>query len=169
MALNSAWLLVGLVGVILAGCAGGLKAGAPDSPTGGIAIEIFRTDERSSHALYVVDPDGTISFGGGFDAQQERTTWSAPMTAEQIVSLQAILSEQLWQQAPVRSEEASDPGSVECRILFAAPAISWRATVPADNPRVSPVVEFLRELSLARHEEVLRSLPQANQPQSGGE
>ena len=64
----------GVLALSLASCGGGLKAGAPTSPTGGIAIEVLRSDGRSSHALYRVDPDGTLSFGGGFDATTEYVT-----------------------------------------------------------------------------------------------
>jgi len=162
---------------LLGGCAGGLKAGDAQSPTGGVAIEVLVTDERSSHALYRVDSDGMISFGGGFDALQDRTTWAAAMTPEQIDTLQALLEEHEWFEGPPLGSDSpgldaeGDRQAAEPvhKIRFDSLAGGWRATIHGRASHLDPIVEFLREIAQARHDELLNSFPQPNQPESGDE
>lgn len=151
----------------LACCGNRLKAGDPETPMGGVALEILRTDGRSSHALYSVESNGTLSFGGGFDALRDRITWTAAMTTEQIAGLRALLEEHSWfERAPMG---AGGDNEVIHEITFASPRASWRARVRGGGPRLDPILEFLREASLSRHDDLLDSLPQPNSPPDSGQ
>lgn len=151
----------------LACCGNRLKAGDPDTPMGGVALEILRTDGRSSHALYRVESDGTLSFGGGFDALRDRTTWTAAMTTEQIAALQALLEEHGWFASPPAG--ASFDSDVVHKVTFASPRASWRARVRGGGPHLDPILDFLREAALSRHDDLLDSLPQPSSPPDSGQ
>lgn len=143
--------------MLLAACSAGLKAGRPDSPTSGIALRMLITDRESSHALYVVDPSGTIAFGGGFAALDGRTTWSDVLSAEDIDRLRQLLDEHGWMDGPPTVVE--QPEAAVCEVRFGAPGVSYRFSVRGGGDHVNPVRQFLEDVSRRRLEPVLERLP----------
>jgi len=148
---------VGLM-VILQACAGamGVRAGEADSPTGGLAMSLFITDGETQHALYRVDADGTIHFGGGFDALDNETTWQAGMSDADLTRLRALLEEHGWLTDPAPT---GGEGDRHHRVRLAWPGGTQAFETEGGGPSIDPVREFLERVTARRYDEYLESLP----------
>ena len=62
--------------------------------------------EPNSTALYQVEADGSLSFGGGLDAVRHKTSWTGQMTEAEIDELLALLERDGW----FRGEPADGDG-----------------------------------------------------------
>ncbi len=90
---------------MLGGCA---VRRATDSPTGGVSLRLAVVDEPNSRALYRVEADGSLSFGGGLDAVRRKTSWTGQMTEAEIDELLALLERDGWFQGePADGDELS--------------------------------------------------------------
>ena len=76
-----------------AGCASTPEV---ESPTGGRTLSLHARHADNVQALYIVEDDGTLSFGGGRDAWLDKTTWNGPMTQAEIAELFALVDEHDW-------------------------------------------------------------------------
>ncbi len=79
--------------IVLGGCA---VRSATDSPTGGVSLRMAVVGEPNRTALYRVEADGSLSFGGGLDAIQHKTSWTGQMTEAEIDELLALLDRDGW-------------------------------------------------------------------------
>jgi len=150
-------LMIALVGAWTAGCAatGGAKG---KDITGGLTLEIYVEAGGGSFARYRVEPDGTLSFGGGQDARDRRFTWSGPMTDEEIAHLTALLDEHRWLEADPPSTGEPTERKIEVRLRKGGTRRSF--TVIGESEAVAPVLALLETAARRRHEEFLRRLPQ---------
>jgi hypothetical protein len=170
--------LVAASGVVafltLVGCAAQMKAkaGEQSSPTGGVALRMYLSDGRTSHALYVVTPDGSISFGGGFEAPDGQTTWTGAMTTEEIDELRGLLERHGWfRAAPGYNHSlASDPMDRWLyRIEFAFPATDssaagrWSLDRHGAGPDIAPIRKCLERAAMKRNQAVFDQLPVPNE------
>lgn len=151
--------------ISLAACGSSLKAGEPDSPTDGVAIWMFITDEDRSHALYILEPDGTLAFAGGFNALREEPTWHGRLTGEELDRLRDLLRDNHWLQRaprPGRGDELTGADERMHTIRFASPRVSWTLEESLGGGEIAPVREYLSELTTTkRHRDVINQLPEA--------
>ena len=153
----SAVLIAVLAGALPAGCAstGGSKG---QDITGGLTLEVYVEAGGGSYARYRVEPDGTLSFGGGQDAIDRRFTWSGPMTAEEIDRLTALIDEHRWLEADPSSTGEPADRKIDIKLRKGPNRRSF--AVIGESEAVAPVLELLEAAARRRHEEFLRRLPQ---------
>ena len=103
-------------------------------------------------ALYVVQKNGTIQFGGGMDALAGKTTWNGSLTSLQLSNLQALLSTKEMQSANKKLVkryviEVQQGDSVQ------------KFVVPITDSSATELYYFLEESTLQRIQSHLDSLP----------
>lgn len=150
--------LVAVASLALSGCGSGVRAGKRTSPTGGVALRMLITDGQMSHALYVVEPDGTIGFGDGWAALDDRTTWTGAMTEQELQSLAELLRRHGWFDGKPAADDPTDAGRHKVR--FAFPDGGWRLDAPYGGRNITPIRQFLQSVSMRRNQSVFDQLPE---------
>lgn len=149
----------------LTACGGVPKAGDATSLTHGAAIWMKTTDSRSSHALYIVEPDGVIRFGGGYTATRNETDWEGRMSPGEADALITALKEANWFDGPPATTPVAalfPADTLAHEVAFAWPTGSWRIDAEQGGGDVRPVRELLRDLvAEKRHGELFDQLPEA--------
>ena len=138
------------------GCAGGSRVD-PQSPTGGLSLKMLVLTQDNAAAMYRVEPDGTIHFGGGLGARQEKTTWSGPMTAQEIQQLRDLIAQHGWYDAPPASTDR--PRGRSYRIQLRWPQGRRTFRVIGRSLDVTPIELLLAHAAGRRHEAFLETLP----------
>ena len=142
----------------LAACS--LGGGDPGSATGGLALELRLRGEGNLAALYRVEPDGTIGFGGGADARNRRTTWTGTMTPGEIAELRELLEKHGWFEGGPAS--TGDPPQRVCHIKLTWPQGRRHYKVKGASADVTAVYELLDRVARRRLDPVLEMLPKAS-------
>lgn len=152
------------LGAMLAafGCAGGARVD-PQSPTGGLSLKMLVLTQDNAAAMYRVEPDGTIHFGGGLDARQEKTTWSGPMTAEEIQQLRHLIAQHGWYDAGPASTGRPSGRSYRIQLRWPQGRRSFR--VIGRSLDVTPIEQLLAHAAGRRHEAFLETLPKPSSEQ----
>jgi hypothetical protein len=151
---------------ILCGAAPAACRSAPRnaSATGNLAMTMYVRDATGAESYYEVHRDGTLGFGGGLQARLFQTTWSGPMTAEEIAQIRAALEAQNWFRQPPRS--TNQPADHIYRITIDAPERQKQFRVKGDTQALRPLHEIFSRIALRRLEPVLRGLPEPSIRQS---
>lgn len=144
------------------GCAGGSRVN-PQSPTGGLSLKMLVLTQDNAAAMYRVEPDGTIHFGGGLDARQEKTTWSGPMTREEIQQLRDLIAQHGWYDAGPAS--TGRPPGRSYRIQLRWPQGRQTFRVIGRSLDVTPIEQLLAQAAGRRHEAFLETLPKPSSEQ----
>lgn len=113
---------------------------------------------QGAWALYRVWPDGTIEYGGGGDAQDDKTTWTDRLTAAEADELTTAIAEQQWvDREPTSSGEPADHIFT---IDLSGPGGRRKYRVTGDNPRITPVLDLLDRIARRRFDEFLDEFPE---------
>ncbi len=138
------------------GCSGSSRVD-PQSPTGNLSLTMLVLTEDNAAALYRVEPDGSIHFGGGLDARLEKTTWSGPMTAEEIRHLHDLLEQHGWFEAGPDSTDRPPGRSYRIQLRWPEGRQTYR--VIGRSADVTPIEQLLAQAAGRRHEAFLETLP----------
>jgi hypothetical protein len=152
---------------LIAGCSV-LPGADPGSATRGLSLEVWLRGEENLMVLYRVEPDGTIGFGGGADARNQRITWTGPMTAEEIDRLWALLQEHGWFSGDVKAASTGEPRERRYRIRLRWPDGSKQYKIRGENPAVTPVETLLGQASRRRLGGFLQTLPRPSGSEGSG-
>jgi hypothetical protein len=147
--------LIVALAVLLAGC----SAPDPGSVTRGLSLEVWDRGLENRAVLYRVETDGTISFGGGRDAINQRISWTGPLTADEVDQLWVLLEDHGWLSGEVRAASTGEPRRRQCRIQLRWPGGRKRFRFRGENPDVEPVEALLAEASRRRLQGDLETLP----------
>jgi len=140
-----------------AGCASTTAVRA-NTATGGLELRMFVRDQTGATALYQVNPDGSLNFGGGFDALVDHTTWTGQMTPQEIQELRELIESHHWLSAnPVSTKQ---PPDMLYRVELRATETRKHFSVKGESLDMQPVRELLAHISLRRLEDDLKRLPQ---------
>lgn len=105
--------------------------------------------------LLVVDGRGRISYGGGYDALQDKTTWQGNITHDQQLQFDEIIASTDWLNAEVsRSNQVE---GYEVRIKKGL--IDNSFLLPLTDQSATSMFDFLQSIALARLEPALNALP----------
>jgi len=152
--------LVGALLAILAGCTNVPGLGDPGSATGGMFLEVDARDGDQLRAILIrVQPNGAIEWGGGRDAMNATTTWEAPLTAEQIATLRALLDKDGWFSGV--PEGSGTPNSRFTRVVLRGPEGTQRYGIRGTSPVAERLVTTLESFTRGRHDEFLKRVPAA--------
>ena len=103
-------------------------------------------------ALYIVEQNGTIAFGGGMDATAGRTSWRGTLTDEQLLTLQTLLRNE----HPI----ATSKNLLNRYIIVSTQGDEiQRVVVPLSDSSATELYYFLEESTLDRIQSHLDSLP----------
>ncbi|MHC4209819.1 MAG: hypothetical protein ACYTE6_06830 [Planctomycetota bacterium] len=162
------WPVGTVLAAVMAGCSV-LSGADPASATRGLSLELWLRGEENLAVLYRVEPAGTIGFGGGADARNQRITWTGPLTAEEIDRLWALLQEHGWFSGDLKAASTGEPRQRQYRIRMRWPGGSKRYKFRGENPQVTPVETLLGQASRRRLGGFLETFPRPGaQKGSGG-
>ena len=161
------WLVGTALAAMIAGCAA-LSGVDPGSATRGLTLELWLRGQENLMVLYRVEQEGTIGFGGGADARNQRITWTGPLTAEEIDRLWVLLDEHGWFTGDVKTASTGEPRHRRYRIRMRWPGGSKRYKTRGENPAVTPVETLLEQASRRRLGGFLQTLPSPSGSKEGG-
>lgn len=150
-----------LVLTIIAGCSSTTSSKAK-SITGGISLEMSIKGKGNLAALYRVEKDGSIHFGGGQDAQLNKTTWTGQLTKLEVEQLRATLDEHGWFTA--EPDSSSVDADRKYRIDLRWPGGHRSFKVTGKGSMIAPIEYLLVKIANRRHDVFLESLPKASEP-----
>lgn len=160
-ALTKFFLIAIVASAVNVGCAS-TDAAEANSPTGGISLEMSITGKDNLAAIYRVEQDGSIHFGGGMDARINKTSWTGQLTEQDIEHLRASLDEHGWfTQDPASSSIDSDR---KYRIDLRWPGGHRSFKVTGKGPKIAQIEDLLAKIANRRHDVFLESLPKATEP-----
>ena len=105
--------------------------------------------------LLVVDGRGRISYGGGYDALQDKTTWQGKITNDQKLHFDEIITSTDWLEAEV--SRSNQTQGYEIRIKKGT--IDNSFLLPLTDQSATSMFDFLQSIALARLESTLNALP----------
>lgn len=143
------------------GCSSASVARA-DSPTGGISLEMLITGKDNLAALYRVEQDGSIHFGGGQDAQFNRTSWTGQLTRQEIEQLRASLHEHGWFTAEPTSSSIDADRKYHIELRWPGGHRNFKVT--GKGSKIAAIEDILVKIANRRHDVFLESLPKATEP-----
>ncbi len=120
------------------------------------------TGKGNLAVIYRVDQDGSIHFGGGKDAQLNKTSWAGKLTQQEIEQLRASLDEQGWFTAEPAS--SSTDADRKYRIELRWPEGNRSYKVAGKGSKIAPIEDLLIKIANRRHDVFLDSLPQGSEP-----
>ncbi len=123
----------------------------------GFLLELRLQGLDNYAALYRVNGDHRLGFGGGAAATSSRLTWTGSLSSEQYDLLQALLRQHGWFDGLVTS--TGEPKQQVARIALRWPGGRRRFTVTGDSPDVDPVRQLLDDAARQRFQSALDILP----------
>jgi hypothetical protein len=105
--------------------------------------------------LLVVDGDGRISYGGGYDALQDKTTWEGKISNHQQGQFDEIIASSDWLDTDI--ERSKQVHGYEIRIKQGT--IDTSFFLPPSDQSAKSMYDFLQSIALARLEPTLEALP----------
>lgn len=138
------------------------SAAKANSPTGGISLQMSIKGKDNLAALYRVEQDGSIHFGGGQDAQLNKTSWTGQLTQQDVEQLRASLDEHGWFTAEPAS--SSIDADRKYRIDLRWPGGNRNFKVTGKGLMIAPIEDLLVKFANRRHDLFLESLPKASEP-----
>jgi hypothetical protein len=103
-------------------------------------------------ALYVVQQNGDIAFGGGMHAIQGKTSWKGALTPQQLEKLQVLL-----EATPLQATDKKLTYSFQIKSQVGD--VASKATVALSNVHATELYFFLEESTLSRVQSQLNALP----------
>jgi len=164
-------LVIAAVGgavLTLGACATGDRqraaADAPPREDGLISLAVHWSDGAEGRAaLYEIRRDGTIAFGGGFDASSGKTTWSGPLDPADRAAIWATLRADGWVDAGGRGriQGTGEPRSRRGDVRITTAAGMTRHSIRGASPELDRLRERMEQATAGRFDQTLRALPQA--------
>lgn len=147
-----------LVACSLAACGSVIQAGSDDSFTRGLALRMLVTDRESSHALYELSPDGSITFAGGLNALSGRPSWEGRATREEVDELHELLAANGWFDHDPMPDNPDDTRLH--RVNLAWPSGGRAFETAGGGTHIDPIRAHLERVAAKRFDPVLQQLPE---------
>lgn len=147
-------LLIAVVVAVGWGC-----VSTPDvaSRTGGRTLVLDTHHPGNVRALYIVEKDGSLSFGGGQSAWLERTTWTGPMTDAEITELFGLIEAYGWYDEPPGPRKGDAMPVYDIRLTGPEGRAKYRVVGPGLG--TEEVETLLATAARRRFDPLLQSLP----------
>ncbi len=105
--------------------------------------------------LLVVDGKSRISYGGGYDALQDTTTWRGNMTNDQQAQFDEIIASSDWLDSD--ASRTNQTQGYEIRIKTGT--VDNTFLLPLSDQSATSMFDFLQSIALARLQPTLNALP----------
>ena len=107
--------------------------------------------------LLIVQENVTVSYGGGIDAVEGKTSWHGEMDPQQQKKYTALLQNTAWETtAPVSNINS---GTGHYAIELRTKTLSTKFTLALDNESATSLYQFLEGVAQERLKKHLRTLP----------
>ena len=160
--LRFVFVFIAILAVFAGSGCSSTSAAKADSPTGGISLEMSITGRDNFAANYRVDQDGFLHFGGGQDAQLNRTSWTGQLTEQDIMQLIALLNKHGWFTELPYSLNMETDRKYSVKLQWPGGRKSFK--VQGRSLYVAPIEDLLAKIANRRHDVFLESLPKATEP-----
>ena len=155
-------LLTCLAMIAATGC------GAPRSGDDltGVDLELFVRADQDSFARYRVEPDGTLSYGGGIDAALGKFTWTGSLTESELEQFKVLLQQnRQYRNRPEAPDRPMDTVEYTIRLNITRdagrPSSGTRVyTVTGTCETLEPLHQLLQSAAMRRNADILNRLPQ---------
>ncbi len=107
--------------------------------------------------LFIVDEDKRVSYAGGLNAVEGKTTWQGDMDDNQQREYEKIINMSRWLLNPPVDDENKGTGHYKIRIR--SDEIDNKFTVPLTDNTATSVYNFLMNISRVQFEPYLEKLP----------
>lgn len=156
-------LHVVLIGLLATALLGGCATGRPSKLdlTGGVSLQMFIKAPGNSFTLYQVETDGTLSFGGGTDAANGKTSWTGILTDDERRQLLGLIDRSgWWIGEPALSVGGDEPKrTIEIKLAGPRGRRSFKLVDAVPGADVLAVEELLAQAARRRNENFLNTLP----------
>jgi hypothetical protein len=152
-----------VVGLLLAatqlfgGCASSTVAPA-ESPTHGIALTMLVRNEGSANQLFIVEPDGAIQWGGGFDAVDGNPSWTGTLSGKEADELVSVMRTHGWLDGHLRADAPAKWPIYEIKVR--TPEGSHSSDFKGSCAQVTPVLAVLERIADRRNDAYLNTFPE---------
>lgn len=153
------FVFIAIIAVLANSGCSSTSAAKADSPTGGISLEMSITGHGNLAVLYRIEQDGSIHFGGGLDAQQNKTSWTSHLTEQDIMQLIALLNKHGWFNELPYSLNMEADRKYSVKLQWPGGRKSFK--VQGRSLYVAPIEDLLVKIANRRHDVFLESLPNA--------
>ena len=110
--------------------------------------------------LFRVENDKTVSYGGGLDAVEGKTSWHGEMNAQQQVKYIELFAATHWVTNPPSIKKIEGTGHYNIRIRD--DHVDNVFTLPLNDENATLIYDFLLKVARVRFEPHLKKLPRAN-------
>lgn len=128
--------------------------GCTQQPIYGTHLKLKLLASQQS-VLLVVDENGRISYGGGYDALQEKTTWHGEITNHQQLKFDELVASSDWLEKNVIRSNPKYGFEIHIRHGI----VDNSFLLPLSDNAARSMFDFLQSIAIARLQPTLNSLP----------
>ncbi|MDP7005262.1 MAG: hypothetical protein QF718_03530 [Phycisphaerales bacterium] len=110
--------------------------------------------------LLIVDNNKTVSYGGGLNAVEGKTTWQGDLDGNQQQEFEQLINTSGWLLNPPKTDDNKGTGHYKIRIR--RDEIDNKFTVPLTNNNATSIYSFLMNITRVQFEPYLEKLPKPN-------
>lgn len=143
--------------LLVSGCASSTATPA-ESPTDGIALTLLVRNEGGANELFIVDSDGAIKWGGGFDAVDGRSSWTGTLSTQEADELVAAMRTHGWLDGRLRADAPAKWPAYEIEVR--TPDGSHSSNFKGPSAQVTPVLAVLQRIADRRNDAYLDMFPE---------
>ena len=111
--------------------------------------------------LIKVENEKTVSYGGGINAVEGKTTWSGELGEEQQKKYMSLVDDTTWATASQRNDDSVGSGHYKIRIRTNN-YVTKKFTLSLTDKKATSLYEFLMKVADSRFEKHIESLPKPN-------
>lgn len=128
--------------------------------TEGLGVEfLWASADKSRTSYFVVSSDGTFASSGGLPARQRTTEFTMRLSDDEVARFVDLVRATGFAARPRQSGESGDENEIMVRDMGKRTSF----VVRGDDPTVSALHGFLREISLRQFRDVIDAQPQAGE------
>lgn len=149
---------------LLAGCAASTELSQTRTAGRSVKIQLWQPKERKIE-FFEVSNQGVFGCSGGVAAQGQQVTWARELTPEEIARLLDPMSGKAWW-TELREAAKGAPDDDELprtQIWFLGPGADEEISFHGSLPQVTPIIEAMRSIAMARFNPNLDALPRAGE------
>lgn len=153
-----------VVALLVGGCASSTEVSQTRTAGRSVKIQVWQPKEGRIE-FFEVSNQGVFGCSGGVAAQGQQVTWARELTPEEIAKLLDPMSSKAWW-TELREAAKGSPDDDELprtQLWFLGPGAEEEISFHGSLPQVTPIVEAMRSIAMARFDPNLDALPRAGE------
>jgi len=153
-----------VVALLVGGCASGTEVSQTRTAGRSVKIQVWQPKEQRIE-FFEVSNQGVFGCSGGVAAQGQQVTWARELTPEEIARLLDPMSSKAWWTELREAAKGSpdDDDLPRTQIWFLGPGADQEISFHGSLPQVTPIIEAMRSIAMARFNPNLDALPRAGE------